>query len=144
MPAFAHVLACNTASFWWPRKLNGVQFTENGICSDMGLWRHITPTLKAMALRSSMPTIACRFGWTQLMPLVDSRKMYHCARKCMHNGHSRPPTGSSCYIFYPQNLLSASTMPCFEWIWPSRHSEPLILHTCSLTAGVPWKSARYS
>ncbi len=35
---------------------------------------------------------------------------------------------SSCYIFFPQNLSSASTlrewtMPYFEWIWPSRHSE---------------------
>ncbi len=43
--------------FWWPRKLNSVQFTENGSCSGMGLWRHITPTFKAMALRSSTPTL---------------------------------------------------------------------------------------
>ncbi len=105
MPAFTHVLTCNTALFWWPRKLNGVQFTEKGSCSDMGLWRHITPTFKAMALRSSTPTIACRFGWTQLMSLVNSRKIYHCARKCTHNGHSRSPTGSSCYIFLSTKLI---------------------------------------
>ncbi len=93
MSAFTHVLTCNTTLQWWPRKLNGVQFAENGSCSGMGLWRHITPTR----------TIACRFGWTQLMPLVNSRTIYHCARKCAHNGHSRLPTGSSCYSFLSTN-----------------------------------------
>ncbi len=105
MPAFTHVLTCNTALLRWHRKLNNVQFAVDASCSGMGLWRHITPTLKAMALRSSMPTIPCRFGWTQLTSLVNSRKIYHCARKCAHKGHSRSPTGSSCYIFLSTKLI---------------------------------------
>ncbi len=92
------------ALYWWPRKLNDVQFAENGSCSEMGLWWHITPILRP-SFRSSTPTQACRFGWTKLMPLVNSRTIYHCARKCAHTEHSRSPTGSSCYIFLSTKLI---------------------------------------
>ncbi len=83
MPALTLVLTCNTALFWWPRKLKDVPFGAHASCSDIGLWRHITPTFKTMALRSSTPTKACSFGWTQLMPLVNSRTIYQCAVSVM-------------------------------------------------------------
>ncbi len=102
MPTFTLVLTCNIALFWWPRKLNNVQFGVHASCSGMGLWRHITPTAKAVALRSSTRTIACR---TQPMPSVNSRTIYKCARKYAHSGHSRSLTGSSCYIFLFTKLI---------------------------------------
>ncbi len=104
MPTFTFVLTCNIALFWWPRKLNNVLFGVHASCSGMDLWRHITPTVKAMALRPSARTIACRFGRTQPMP-VNSRAIYKCARKYAHNGYSRSLTGSLCYIFLSTRLI---------------------------------------
>ncbi len=48
--------SCNIELFWRPRKLNDVQFSMHVSCSGMSLWRHTTPTFKAMALRSSTHT----------------------------------------------------------------------------------------
>ncbi len=105
MPAFTLVLSCSIALFWWPRKLNDMQFGKHVSCSGMSLWRHITPPFKAMALRSSTYTTACRFGRTQPMPSVNSRTIYQCARKYARKGHSRSPTGSSCYILLSTKLI---------------------------------------
>ncbi len=96
MSTYTLILTCNTTLFWWPRKLKDVPFGVYASCSDMGLWRHSTPTFKTMALRSSTPTKACNFGWAQPMPLVNSRTTYQCAPKYARKGHSRSPTGSSC------------------------------------------------
>ncbi len=105
MPTSTLVLTCNIALFWWPRKLNSVQFSLHASYSGMGLWRHITPTVKAMPLRSSTRTIACRFGRTQPMLSVNSRTIYNSSRKYAHNGHSRSLTGTSCYKFLSTKLI---------------------------------------
>ncbi len=105
MPAFTLVLTCNIALFWWPRKLNDVQFGMHVSCSGMSLWPHITPPFKAMALRASTHTTAYRFGRTQPMPSVYSWTIYQCARKYARKGHSRSPTGSSCCILLSTKLI---------------------------------------
>ncbi len=105
MPAFTFVLTCNITLFWWPRKLNVVQFGMHVSCSGLSLWRHITPPFKAMALRSSTHTTAYRFGRTRPMPSVNSRTIYQCARNYARKGHSRSPTGSSCYILLSTKLI---------------------------------------
>ncbi len=112
MPAFMRVLTCNVTCFWWLLKLEDEQFGLHASCLGMGQWRHFTSTFKAMALRSSTRTTACGFGWTWPMPSVNSRTTYKCAWCLRAKGTRGHPLDVHAIhsSFYPQNLLSASTL----------------------------------
>ncbi len=111
MSAFTLVLTCNIALFWWPRKLNDVQFSMHVSCSGMSLWRHITPPFKAMALRSSTHTQQHTdlAGHNQCLQLIPGQ--FTSVRESMRaKGTRGHPLEVHATFFYQQNLLNASIL----------------------------------